>query len=176
MSEWIMLWYREIIIGGLGSALIIALWKIRRLKKSLMSETRRQLIPVITMEINPRKPGIFLKNEGNCYAKDIHLEDTQCRLDYDFKKDVTLRFDRVGFLKPSEKVKLGLRIFDGPYEIPSREIQTLFAVLSKAAFEVRLVCANIEDSRYTVCLIRDKDCFRIKQILPYRDPDDSSCP
>jgi len=174
MPAWLLLWYKEIIIGILALALLICLLKIRRLRRNLASESRQKLIPVITMEVNPRKSGIFLKNEGNCYAKDVCLNDIECRLDYDFKKMVTLRFDRVGFIKPDEKVKLGLRIFDGQYEVPAREAESLFAVLSKSAFEARLTCANIENSRYTIVLIRDKERSRIKQILPYQD--ESVCP
>jgi len=174
MPTWLLLWYKDIIIIILGLALFICLLKIRRLRKNLVSEIRQKLIPVITTEINPRKSGMFLKNEGTCYAKDVQLDDISCLLDYDFKKNVTLKFDRVGFIKPGEKVKLGVRVFDGQYEIPEREAESLFGVLSKSSFEARLTCANIEDSRYTIILLRDKDHFRIKQILPVRD--DPSCP
>ena len=156
----------DTIILILLGVLLICLVTIVRLRKALAQERRRQLVPVLAIEISPQKPGIFLKNEGACYAKDIRVGDITCVLDYDFKKSVTLKFDRVGFLKPAEVVRLEPRIFDGKYAIPPSEARHLHVRLCQSAFEASITCANIQNSPYTITLIKDTDGFYIKQILP----------
>jgi len=162
----ILLWGREILIVTLTLVLVLCLLKIQQLRRQIARESRKKLIPVVSMEILPHKPGMFLKNQGHCYVKDLKVEDFRCELDYDFKKTVMLKFDRVGFLKPQEAVRLDVRIFDGKHQIPTREAEGLYAHLARARFEATINCANIENSKYTITLSKDQEDFHIKQILP----------
>jgi len=63
-------------------------------------------------------------------------------------------------------VKLDFRVFDGGYELPGEEARKLHVHLSRSTFEAVITCANIENSRYSITLLKDKDCFHVKQILP----------
>jgi len=162
----LILWYREIIIVFLVLFLVLYWVKTRRLKRRLIQATRKQFIPVLLLDIDPRKPGIFIKNEGNCYVKDITVSDIHVILDYDFKKELTLKFNKVGFIKPKERIKVDYSVFDGDVKIPSSEAEHLNVHLAKSVFEIHLICANIEGKEFKAVLIKDKEGFHIKEIVP----------
>ena len=162
-------WYKDGLIFLLAVLTAWGFTRILRLEKTVAKANREQFIPILMLDIASTRPGIFLHNEGQCFASDIRVEDIACVLDYDFKKTLTLKFGRVGYLKPGEKVKLDCRIFDGNYEMPYREAENLQVHLSRSAFEAKILCNNIEGIKYTLILTKLAQGFHIKQALPSSD-------
>jgi hypothetical protein len=148
--------------------LVMCVLEIHKLKRSIAQQTRNRLIPQLILELiseeNNNDKGFYLRNESFFLAKDIEVEDVELTLDdFGFKKNLTLKFENIDFLKPKETNKLKLKVFDrGHFE---REVtEKIIPHLLNASFKVKVIYTNIENLNFRVVFSRKRGKFYTEEI------------
>ena len=168
-----MYFVKDWIIISLILSVLLCLVKIRRLKKSiiqlkktLLEENRKRIVPVLILESRAKHPGLYLKNDSDCMAKDIKIRDVLLTLEYDFKKTIILKFDPIEVLGPSKAVKLHYSAFDGGHKVSYTDARNLLLHINRASFEVQIKYKNVEDIAFLTVIIKEKDAFHLKAVNP----------
>jgi len=157
---------KDIIIVLLIFAIIAAMMKIRKLKNVLALEKRKRSMPLMTLEVDTDKDlAVYLINDSYCYAKNIDIDDLDVVVDYGFKKHITLKFPSLDLLKPSARIKLDYRVFDGEYDITSTDSKNILNHFSDAPIEMRLRYRNIEDSAFQATIGPEKNHYITKEVI-----------
>lgn len=154
---------------ALTATLIFLIYEIFHLKKVVEKkeeQIRDGFIPVLLVEIDQQDSALYLKNENSCHVKDIKIEDLSVTLGYGFKKRLTLKFDAISLLGPTERVQLKFRVFDKEYEVTSSEVKKVIPLMEQGAFEIHMKYANVQDNQFEAVLLKDKDNISIKKIAP----------
>ena len=151
------------IIGVLIILLILTLVKIRHLKNSLITESKKRLLPLFSLETKSDEAGIYLKNISYCYAKDIKIEDMEIVIDFGFKKRLLLKFDPIDDLREDETVKINFKIFDGEFEDRTTPPDNLVNYFRHSDFEMKINYSNVENVTFSEIISCDKENFYIKE-------------
>ncbi len=147
--------------------LLFCIHQIRRLKKTITKEVRSHLTPQLILEIDANQKSLILKNESFLLAKDIRIEDLIIDLDdFGFKKNITLRFNQVYYLRAKESIKLQFKAFDKNQELPPEVVEKIIFHLVYANFKAKLLYSNIENIQFSCVLTKRKDKTYIEKIEP----------
>lgn len=145
--------------------LVSCILQIRRLKKIIALETKKRLIPYLTLELDKKQHGIYAKNESFFLSKDIKIEDTEITLDdFGFKTNLILKFEGIDTLRPQERAQLKLKVFDKQGNFLSELTQKIILHLINTPFTVRIHLSNIENTKFCVTLTRRQQKFFIERI------------
>ena len=153
--------------------LILAVLQIKKLKKTISQQTQRRLIPQLALDLvfveDSRNNGIFLKNESFFLAKDIMMDDAVFTMDeYGFKKDLTLKFEGVEFLKPQETVRLNFKVFDKGHFL-DEVTQKILPHLPFIPMNVTACFLNIENVKFRVVFVKKKENFYTESTEPLQE-------
>jgi len=155
-----------IIIILLTFAVLLCLRKIRDLKAALDAEHRSRSVPLLILDVDPVERILYLKNDSGCFAKDIQINDLDVELSYDFKKILTIKFEKVDFLKPLQKVRLNYSLYEKGHLIKIEVTDTLFAHLDRASFDIVIRYSNLENTPFVMTVEKSKERFFLKEIRP----------
>jgi hypothetical protein len=145
--------------------LIICISRIRKLKKALILEIQKRLIPNLTLEIDENELGIYIKNESFFLAQNTKIEDTELILDdYGFKFGVILKFEDVGALRSKERLKLKFKAFDKQQNFLADLTERIIPHLISASFKVKIYLSNIENMKFCIALNRRQKKFNVETI------------
>ncbi len=149
--------------------LFLCILKIRKLKKAIAQEVQRRLTPQLILELvfNPdnQDSGFYLKNESFFLAQDIQIEDVELNLDdYGFKLGVILRFEKVSFLRPQERIKLEFKALDKKAEYLPDVTERILPHLISLSFKVKIYYSNIEGLKFCAVLSKIREKFHITEI------------
>jgi len=150
----------------LAIAILLCLRKIKDLKSSLDAEHKSRSVPLIILDVDPQDKILYLKNDSECFAKDIQISDLDVELSYDFKKVLTIKFDKVDFLKPQQKTRLNYELYEKGHLIKIEVTDTLFAHLDRASFEINVRFSNLENTPFLMTVEKSKERFSLKEIRP----------
>ena len=154
--------------------LLFSLLETRKLKKIVTREVQARLLPQLVLELVldtslTQDMGLYLKNESLFLAKDIQIEDLALTLDdLGFKVNYILKFDTLDSLRPHEKTKLNLKVFDKNQEFMRDVTEKIIPHLISPSFRVKINCSNIENLRFSVALFKKREKFFIAKIEPYQ--------
>ena len=125
--------------------LILCVLEIRKLKKSIAREIKRQLWPQLILEMDKRGMCFYLKNEGFSIIQDIQIVDSKVTVeDSGFKTDYILRFENIGFLRPKEGIELKFQVFAKDQTLLPGVAERIFCHLINLSFEMGITCSDIE--------------------------------
>jgi len=137
--------------------LVICLIQIRRLKRIIVQEVRRRLIPEIVLELDVNERAIFIKNQSAMLAKDIKIEDIELTLvDYGFAMAFSLKFEGLDFLKANEKSPLNFKVFKAGEECMPSEAKRIVPHLVSIPFKIKINYSNIENLKFS--------CLSVKKV------------
>ncbi|MFH1655057.1 MAG: hypothetical protein ABH954_00390 [Candidatus Omnitrophota bacterium] len=136
--------------------LVTCLIQIRRLKRIIVQEVRRRLVPEVVLELDVDERAILIKNQSTMFAKNINIEDIRLNLvDYGFTMGFLLKFDEIGSLKPNENLKLNFRLIKGEKdEIPKRELGRFIPHLVATGFKAKIHYSNLENLKFSCLLVK----------------------
>lgn len=157
---------RDIIIVGLSLLTVLCLLKIRALKKYLAEEKRKRLVPLLSLEIDTDDFAADLYNDSYCHAHDIQISDLNIKVDVGFKKGLILKFDPIDFLKPNQKKSLTYKVFDGQYDVTSKESINLVIYFRQSDFQMRVSYKNMENDKFEAVIAREGAEFLTKEVTP----------
>lgn len=143
--------------------------EIRRLKKQILQETQRRLIPQLNLEFNfdisSKDKGFYLKNESLFLARDIKIEDADVVIDdVGFTKGIILRFEGIDILKPQERVKLKFNVLDKRQDAILAEAEDIILHLCGPSFKVVVLYSNIENLKFRAAFVKTKERFYLETI------------
>ncbi len=149
--------------------LVFCILEIRKLKKTIASETQKRLIPQLSLEFNSdiedKDSGFYLKNESLFLARDITIENTELTLtDFGFKKTFLLKFDDVGLLKAQEKIRLKLQVLDLNKDFLPDVTEKIIPHLISPSFKILLYYSNIENIKFSATFLKINDTFHISSL------------
>jgi len=143
-----------LIIVTLG-ILIICLIQIRRLKRIIVQEVRRRLVPEVVLELDIEERGIFARNQSTMFAKDISIDNINMTLeDYGFAMEFTLKFEPVDSLKPNERLRLDFDVFKADELCKPEESRRIIPHLISIPFKVKLTYSNLENLRFKALIVK----------------------
>jgi hypothetical protein len=153
--------------------LVLAVLQIKKLKKTISAQTQRRLIPQLALDLvfveDALDNGIYLKNESFFLAKDIKIDDAVFTMDeYGFKKDLTLKFGSVEFLKPQEKIRLNFKVYDKEHYL-DEVTQKIFPHLPFIPMNVTASFLNIENVKLMAVFVKKKDNFFTERTEPLEE-------
>lgn len=156
----------------IGLSLIILLacvLEIHRLKKAIIQETRRRLLPFFKLELalddDLGRRGFYLENESFFLAKDIKIKDVHLFLDdLGYPLNTILRFADVEWLKPHERVKLDLRVFDQKGDFLPQVSERIIPHLVSPAFTINVCYENVEGLKFSTNFLKRRDKFTSAEI------------
>ena len=145
--------------------LVICIFKIRKLKKSLAQQVRKQLIPQLILKIDDKDLAINIKNESFFLVQSIKIEDVQVALDdFGFKLSVILKFEHIDFIKPNETVKLRIKACDRNQNFLPDLTEKLIPHLVSVPFKITMYFSNIEGLKFRIVFNKRKDNFFAERI------------
>lgn len=145
--------------------LLVALLQIRRLKKSLIHEVHKRLVPELMFELDLKDLGLFIKNESAMMAKEISIQDTDVDiLDFGFMMRFTLKFEPVEILRPNERIKLNFSAIHQGQEGTVRTPEGILPHLSSANFRLIVNFYNIENLKFRAEFIRRPTRFVLDKL------------
>lgn len=141
-------------------SILLCLLEIRKLKKSIPQEVRRQILPHLSLEISEKEMGLFLKNEGYLPAQGIKIEDTEVLLeDTGFKVNYILKFPLIKQIDPKTRVALKFDVYDKEGRFLPEPTERLFVHLLKPTFKVKISFSNLEGNRFCVLFSKKGEKF-----------------
>ncbi len=151
IKDWLIIITSTILVG--------ALIEIRRLKKNLVEQVQRKFIPQLTVEIDNRENCFYLENSSAFIAQAVTVEDAAVMLqDFGYKKQLTLRFETLGTIKPGEKRKLAFKVYDKDFFLADLTGK-IFLHLSDAEFKLRIGFTSIEGLKFTALFAKQGTRF-----------------
>jgi hypothetical protein len=157
------------------SILFICLLEIRKLKKLIILETQRQLVPQLTLELVLNKDlveaGFFIKNDSFFLARNIKVEDVGLTLDdYGFKVYHILKFDGPEVLKPQESARLPLKVYNKNNEFVALVTESIIPHLISPAFKVKVNYTNIENRQFCITFNKKREKFYVESVESSNKP------
>lgn len=145
--------------------LLIALLQIRKLKKALIQEIHRRLVPELMFELDLKDLGLFIKNESALIAKEIAIQDANIIIeDFGFMMHFTLKFDPVEILRPNERIKLNFTAIHQGQDDAIRTPEGILPHLSSASFRLIIDFYNIENLKFRAEFIRKPNRFVLDKL------------
>ena len=157
---------QETIILILGVIVVLCLIEIFDLKKLLIKEKKKRLIPLVNLEIDTTDANLYLKNHGDGPVTNITFEVCQVTLEYEFKKELTLKIERVPMLLPGQRYKLQFQVFEKDYNITPSVKRSFATNLLNSSFSLPLYCTNMEGIPFRVIIVKEKNRFSIQEVKP----------
>ncbi len=154
--------WQDFAIGILLIALAAVGVIIFRLRDRLHEEIRKSHFPLLIALRDASDRRVYLQNDSYCYAKNIRIADVQLKVDYGFKKNVTLKFYPIEMLRPGEKVLMHYRVFDGEDEVHVDQVVYLLSNNADPSVEVFVEYENLENITFKVTLGYRSGQFYIK--------------
>ena len=144
--------------------LTLCILEIRRLKKSIVQEVQKRLLPQLVLEfnsdVNSDDAGFYLKNESFFIAREIQFEDVEFTLDdLGYKVSSILKFESIDSLKPQEKIKLKFKVFDRDGSFLPEVTERIIPHLIDPPFKIRVNYSNIENLKSGVVFAKKKEKF-----------------
>ena len=150
------------------SILVSSIIQIRKLKKTLVQEVHRRLVPELAFDLDLEEVGLFIKNESCLIAKDVQVEDLKIDLeDYGFVMHFILKFEQIETLRPKERVKLKFKIFREDGDVPSGDTEGIIPHLVNASFRIKVHYANIENLNFGAEYLRKANSFSLEKLESY---------
>ncbi len=147
IKDWLIIITSTILAGSLI--------EIRRLKKNIVQQVQRKFIPQLSLTMDEEQRCFWLENTSAFLAQQVGVEDTGVMLqDFGYRKQLTLRFDQPGLLKPGERVKLSFKVFDKDFFLADLS-EKIFLHLIDADFRVRVGFTTIEGLRFTAGFVKE---------------------
>lgn len=151
LEDWLVIITSTILVG--------ALIEIRRLKKRLVEQVQRKFIPQLSLEISEQEDCFYLENSSAFIAQAVTIEDAAVMLqDFGYKKQLTLRFEAVGTLKPRERRKLSFKVYDKDFFLADLTGK-IFLHLNDAEFKLRIGFTSIEGLKFTALFAKQGTRF-----------------
>lgn len=154
--------------------LVFCIKEIKRLKKSIAREVQKRLAPQLILELIPglgEKAGFYLNNESPFLVRDIEIKDVEFPIeDFGFMLDCILRFERIEYLKPHEKVKLAFTVLNTKQEHMDKLTDAAVPHLVSPSFKVKVVYSNIENLRFYVVFSKKKERFYLEEFDQLTQP------
>jgi len=145
--------------------LVIALLQIRKLKKSLVQEVHKRLVPELMLELDLKEIGLFIKNESTMIAKEISIQDVDVDIeDFGYTMYFTLKFDIIEILRPNERIKLNFKAIHRGKEGPVRTPEGIIPHLTSASFRLIIDFYNIENLKFRAEFIRKLNKFVLDKL------------
>ena len=147
--------------------LVFCLIRIRRLKKNILDEIHKRLVPELTLELDIDERGIFIKNQSTMLAKDIKIDNINLTLvDYGFAMEFTLKFEIVEAVAARDRLRLNFDVFKADDLCRPEESRRIIPHLVSAGFKARITYTNLENLRFQSMLIKKagKKRFRLLRI------------
>ena len=144
--------------------LALCILEIRRLKKSIVQEVQKRLLPQLALEFNSDTnsddAGFYLKNESFFIAREIQFEDVEFTLDdLGYKVSSILKFEGIDSLKPQEKIKLKFKVFDRDNSFLPEVTERIIPHLIDPSFKIGVNYSNIENLKSRVVFAKKKEKF-----------------
>jgi hypothetical protein len=151
--------------------LTLCILEIRRLKKSIVQEVQKRLLPQLVLEfnsdVNSGDAGFYLKNESFFIARKIQFEDAEFTLDdLGYKVGSILQFEGIDSLNPQEKAKLKFKVFDRDRSFLPDVTERIIHHLIDPCFKIRVNYSNIENLKSRVVFAKKKGKFYTESIKP----------
>ena len=148
-------------------ALLLCLFEIRRLKKLLTQHTKRMLIPQLNCELlldeDAKKSGIYLTNESYFLVRGIKFDDAAVTInDSGYNVGMILKFEEIETLRPQEKMKLKLKVFDKEGDLESRMTEVINLHLTNASFKIKIHYSNIEEKKFFAVFSKKGEKFYLQ--------------
>ena len=153
--------------------LLLCLFEIRKLKKIITLQARRELIPQLNLELilneHERKTGFYLKNESYFLARDISIEDLKLILDdYGYNVKYIIKFGQIDYLKPQENAKLELKVFDKDNNFLADVTESIIPHLIAPFFTINVFYTNIENLKLGIVFSKKREKFYVQDVKTYR--------
>lgn len=141
--------YKDWVIIITVGILIIALFQIRRLKRSLILEIQKRLIPDLIFDIDLDDVGLYIKNIGSMVARNIAIEDLDIDIeDYGFLLNFKLIFDPIDSLRPNERIKVNFKAYRRGEQTPTQKTEGFAPHLVSVTFRLIVNFSNIENIKF----------------------------
>ena len=160
---------KDWLIVATSIILTLCILEIRRLKKSIVQEVQKRLLPQLALEfnsdVNSDDAGFYLKNESFFIAREIQFEDVEFTLDdLGYKVSSILKFESIDSLKPQEKVKLKFKVFDRDRSFLPEVTERIIPHLIDPCFKIRVNYSNIENLKSGVVFAKKMEKFYTESI------------
>ena len=157
--------FKDLLIIISTAILVFCVIKIRKLKKELIKEIHKRLIPELSLDIDLDRVGIFIKNNGCLMAKDIIIEDLEIDLaDYGFRAHFTLLFEPIETLRPEQRTKVNFSALHKGEEKPAKSSDIIVPHLVSANFKLKVNYSNIENLKFCAEFIKKDKSFSLEAI------------
>ncbi len=157
--------FKDLLIIFTTIILLICIIKIRKLKKLLIREIQKRLIPQLTLEIDKDATGVYIKNEGLFLARNIKIEDTEFEMDdAGYRLNRIMKFNNIDSLKPNERLRLDIKVFDKEGNFKPNVTDALTPHLLGISFKLRIFYANIENVKFCASFNKRREKFNIEEI------------
>jgi hypothetical protein len=157
--------------------LAISFLQIRRLKKLIAHEARRQLTPQLTLSLviekNLKDTGLFLTNESFFLARNIKIEDLELTIDdFGYKVTYILQFGALDFLKEHDTAKIDVKVLDKNREFLSQVTESIIPHLIGPSFKLKVCYTNVENLQFCVLFSKKREKFIVEgvELLPSNKP------
>jgi hypothetical protein len=151
-----------LILVSLG-LLVVCILEIRKLKKRVTKEIHRLLTPQLSMFMIPgldKDAGIYVQNDSSFLVRNLRIEETEFVLeDFGFNIHCIAVFEPVDFIKPRERVKLGLSIVNKKHEPMPKLTGAAIPHLVAPSFKVTARYSNIENVGFKIVFAKKRDQF-----------------
>ena len=156
------------------SILAFCLLEIRKLKKLIILETSRQLVPQLALELvisqNIQDAGFVLKNDSFFLARNITIEDVPLTLDdYGFRINYVLKFQTREFLKPQESTRLELKVYKNN-DFVANVTETIIPHLISPSFRIKVFYTNIENRQFCIIFNKKREKFYVESVESSNKP------
>lgn len=160
---------KDWLIAAALVSLILCILQIHRLKKSIVKEVQKRVIPQLNLELTSglggKELGLFLRNDSFFLVRDIKIEDVDLVLDdFGYRQNLILKFAEIDFLKPHEQVQLELKVFNKNQEFLQRVTETILPHLISPVFKVIINYSNVENLRLRVVFSKKAKKFTVEKV------------
>lgn len=147
IKDWLIIVTSTILVGSLI--------EIRRLKKNLIQQVQRRFIPQLALSMDEQQNCFWLENTSAFLAQQVVIEDTLVALqDFGYRKQLTLRFEQPGLLKPGERARLSYKVFDKDFFLADLT-EKIFLHLIDADFKMRVGFTTVEGLKFTADFVKE---------------------
>ena len=154
----------QIISGILVVLLYFSISYIKKLKKRVEAERQKRLVPFLDVEIDEDKTVFSLTNNSHCCAKNIHIDDLTFLAKVGFEKHLTLKFEEIDMLKPSQKTILVFKVFDDGQDITDSNSRNLIHHLKGSGICLQIQCTNFDNTPFISTIEERNQKFIIKEV------------
>jgi len=153
----------SVVLNALLAAAVLSLWRhVKGLQKELVRVREEAARPYLTFSFENEGNVLALKNVGSAPAREITIDDMPLTLKWDFPKTVTMKFQPIDVLSPSQAAPLNFTAYDGGYEMKIAP-EGFLPHFKGGSYEAIVHYATWHNERWTSVLVKDGQKFSIKE-------------